>query len=120
MTITAETTLLPAGVFSIGSGKLKSIRTFDRELIGDGLGYLSGSFPDGVTTVDGIPVMATVRVLARSSVAKLDGIVMAEVQSSADGTWVVQGLNASFKYDVVGRKDGFNDVIMANVTPVLE
>lgn len=83
-----------------------------------GVGYLSGKYPGGVTTVDGTPVAATVRVLYRPASGSLgDGALMAEVQSAPDGTWRVDGLDPSLKYDVVGRKAGFNDVIMANVSP---
>lgn len=80
-------------------------------------GYLAGDFPGGITTVDGAPVEATVRVLLRSIDPALDGLVMAEVKSAPSGTWRVEGLNPNLRYDVVGRKAGFNDVIMANVTP---
>lgn len=83
-----------------------------------GAGYLSGTYPGGVTTVDGVPVAATVRVLYRPASGSLgDGALMAEVQSATDGTWRVDGLDPSLKYDVVGRKAGFNDVIIANVSP---
>lgn len=83
-----------------------------------GIGYLSGKYPGGVTTVDGAPVAATVRVLYRPAPGGLgDGVLMAEVQSAPDGTWRVDGLDPSLKFDVVGRKSGFNDVIMAGVSP---
>ncbi len=85
-----------------------------------GAGYLSGSFPDGVTSVDGAPVAATVRVLVRSPGKQADGFVVVETQSLADGTWLVDGLPTRLKYDVIGRKNGFNDVIMANVSPAAE
>ena len=84
-----------------------------------GTGYLAGEFPGGITTVGGAPVGATVRVLLRTAGgAPGDGVVVAIKQSAADGTWRVDGLNTSLKYDVVGRKAGFNDVIQANVSPV--
>ena len=82
-------------------------------------GYLSGDFPGGVTTVDGTPVEATVRVLIRSIDPALNGLVVSEVKSAPSGVWRVEGLNPNLKYDVVGRKAGFNDVIMANVTPTV-
>ena len=83
-----------------------------------GAGYLAGEFPDGITTVGGVPTGATVRILYRpESGAPGDGLVVAEVQSAADGTWRVEGLDESLKYDVVGRKADRNDVIMAGVTP---
>lgn len=83
-----------------------------------GGGYLAGSYPGGVTTVDGVPVGATVRAMYRPASGALgDGVCVAEVQSAADGTWIIPDLNPSLKFDVVGRKAGFNDVIMANVSP---
>ncbi|MFG9301279.1 hypothetical protein [Pseudomonas aeruginosa] len=92
-----------------------------RDLPPGGNGYLAGEFPDGITTVGGAPVAATVRILYRpESAAPGDGVVVAEVQSAADGTWRVDGLNPSLRYDVVGRKSGFNDTIMANIAPTLE
>lgn len=85
-----------------------------------GDGYLAGEFPGGITTVDNAPVSASVRVLFRpQDGAPGDGIVVAEVLSSTSGTWRVDGLNTALKYDVVGRKAGFNDVIKANVSPAL-
>lgn len=86
-----------------------------------GTGYLAGEFPDGITTVEGVPVAATVRVLLRTESGHVgDGAVIAEVQSAPDGTWRVDGLNTALRYDVVGRKAGHNDVIMANVTPAVD
>ena len=85
-----------------------------------GSGHLSGSFPGGITTVDAVPTPATVRVLYRPESGSLgDGVLIAEVESAHDGTWRVDGLNPALRYDVVGRKDGYNDVIMANVSPVV-
>ena len=85
----------------------------------NGDGYLAGEFPDGATTVDGAPVAATVRVMVRKPGDLADGFVVIETQSAPDGTWRVDGLPGRFKYDVVGRKDGFNDVLVADVTPVV-
>lgn len=83
-----------------------------------GAGRLAGDFPDGTTTVEGVPVAAEVRVLLRrASGAVGDGAVVAVVQSAPDGTWEITGLPPGFKYDVVGRKAGENDVIMADITP---
>jgi hypothetical protein len=45
--------------------------------------------------------------------------LVAKTQSAPDGTWRVDGLNPNLRYDVVGRKDGFNDVIVSNVQPVV-
>lgn len=83
-----------------------------------GNGYLAGEYPSGTSTVDGVPVAATVRVLYRPIEGiPTDGVLVALTQSAPDGTWRVDGLDPALKFDVVGRKSGFNDVIMANVSP---
>lgn len=87
----------------------------------DRSGYLAGSFPGGITTVDGVPTAATVRVLYRPGPGQPgDGALVAEVQSAADGSWRVDGLDPALKFDVVGRKAWFNDVIMSNVSPKVD
>lgn len=85
-----------------------------------GVGFLAGEFPGGTTTVDGAPTPAEVRVLWRGPKGHpADGVLVATTQSAPDGTWRVEGLNTGARYDVVGRKDGFNDVIVSNVQPVV-
>lgn len=86
-----------------------------------GTGILAGSFPDGITSIEGEPTPAEVRVLYRPESGQPgDGAVVATTHSAPDGTWMVEGLNPDLKYDVVGRKAGFNDVIMADVSPYAE
>lgn len=82
-----------------------------------GDGYLAGEFPDGITTVDGVPIEATVLVRLRDPGNPHDGALVAVTESLPDGTWRVDGLNTDLRFDVVGRKNNFNDVIVANVTP---
>lgn len=83
-----------------------------------GPGYLAGEFPGGVTSVDGIPTTATVRVLYRPEEGALgDGVLVAQVQSAPDGTWRVDGLDPALKFDVIARKVDYNDVIVAGVRP---
>ena len=83
-----------------------------------GAGYLSGVFPDGITRVEGVPASCTVRVLYRpGGDAFGDGLLFKQVQSAVDGTWLVDGLDPSLKYDVVCRHEGYNDSIYSNVTP---
>lgn len=79
-------------------------------------GYLAGEYPGGQTTVEEAPVSATVQVRLRSE-GPLSGVLVAEEQSRQDGTWRVDGLDRSLKYDVIGRLNGHNDVIVADVTP---
>lgn len=85
-----------------------------------GTGFLAGEYPGDITTVEGVPASATVRVLYRPSGGAIsDGVVVAEVLSGPDGVWRVDGMHPDYKFDVVGRRDGFNDVILANVSPSL-
>lgn len=84
----------------------------------DGNGYLAGTYPDGITKVDGVPVSAEVRVLLRYPVGGFgDGSVVAKTVSNPDGTWLISGLPVNLKYDVVARLNGEKDVIMSNITP---
>lgn len=86
-----------------------------------GVGYLSGKFPEGITTIGGVPTSALIRVILRVEPGELgDGTVVAETSSAPDGTWRVDGLDPSLKFDVVGRKENFNDVIVSNVTPATD
>lgn len=82
-----------------------------------GNGYLAGEFPAGITTASGVPVSAVVRVMLRAPGDIGDGQVVAEVMSAADGTWRVDGLSTVLRFDVVGRLNGYNDIIMAGITP---
>ena len=94
---------------------------FHRDLPPRGNGYLAGEYPDGITTVDGVPQPALIRVLYRPADGALgDGAVVASVVSAPDGTWRVDGLDPALRYDVIGRKDGFNDVIVSNVLPKVD
>lgn len=86
---------------------------------GRGNGKLAGAFPDGITTVEGEPTSATVRVLWRTD-RMGDGTLVAEVMSNPDGTWLVEGLDHRLKYDVVCRHEGYNDMILSNVSPVVD
>lgn len=84
-----------------------------------GEGYLAGAYPSGVTTVDGVPQSVEVRVIWRGETDhRSDGTVVKKTMSAPDGTWRVDGLDTSLRYDVIGRKGGFNDVIVSNVHPV--
>lgn len=83
-----------------------------------GPGYLAGTFPDGITSVLGTPETATIRVIYRPAAgAPGDGVVVAEVTSAANGTWMVEGLDPALRFDVVCRKEGYNDLVWANVQP---
>jgi hypothetical protein len=86
-----------------------------------GSGYLAGTLPNGVTRVGGTATSATVRVLLRTEKGHPgDGALIDEVVSESNGVWRVEGLPVGMKFDVVGRKDGYNDVIAAGITPATE
>jgi hypothetical protein len=74
----------------------------------------------GVTTLQLTPLPATVRVLHRTGGEVADGEVLAKIQSGADGAWRVDNLNPEHRYDVVGRLNEYNDVILAGVSPALD
>lgn len=80
-------------------------------------GYLAGEHPDGLTTLDKDPASATVRALLRDEGGPNDGCLIAQTQSTQSGEWIISGLNPAKRYDVVGRLEGHNDVIVANVQP---
>lgn len=102
-----------AGTYTIDIGE-----SFPRHLL-QGDGYLSGSFPGGITTLNGVPVAATVRAHYRPAGGEPgDGLLVASTESAADGTWIISGLNPDLKFDIIGRLDGQNDVIAANVQPM--
>lgn len=83
-----------------------------------GRGYLAGEAPNGLTTNEGVPCAAEVRVLLRVPPGgDDDGALVAVVKSSAAGAWSVENLNPLLHFDVVARLDGFNDVIVSNVQP---
>jgi hypothetical protein len=80
---------------------------------------LSGTFPDGITSVEGLPTPAEVRVYLRAPEAEeIDGLFMTRRTSAGDGTWEIGGLRDDQRFDVVGRKDDERDVIVSDVTPV--
>lgn len=109
--------VLVDGYERIAAGGVALLRE-QRPLPPRGAGFLAGDYPGGITTVEGVPASATVRALYRPvGGAPGDGVVVAEVQSGQDGVWRVDGLHPAYKFDVVGRRDGFNDVILSNVSP---
>ena len=81
-------------------------------------GYLAGEFPSGITSIDGVPTPAEIRVLLHTPSGQYaDGIVVAVTHSSPAGEWLVEGLPMEFTYDVVCRHADFNDLIWSNVIP---
>lgn len=111
-------TLGPAGRHAITPGAAPLVAVPQRFSPKNGTGWLGGTSPGGLATLQGTPVQAEIRVLLRTESGHPgDGCLVAKTTSGVDGTWSVTGLDASQKYDVVGRVAGRNDVIIANVTP---
>lgn len=103
---------------SLANGPAPELRLDSPFKVSPGNGYLAGAFPDGITTIDGVPVSATVRVLLRAAPgSRDDGAVVAQVISAPDGTWMVPNLDPTLRYDVVGRLLGKQDVIVSDVAP---
>lgn len=81
-----------------------------------GTGYLAGESPDGLTTVVGVPVAATVQVLWRDPDTDEEHLVASTTSTSA-GTWQITDLNHELQYVVRGIKAGWNDVSVVGATP---
>lgn len=103
----------------------RTYRTFGKRVTGwriprpaKGPGYLAGTFPTGITTVDGVPTAATIRVVYRPAEGAIgDGVLVAQVQSAPDGSWRVDGMDPAKKFDVICRLAGYNDMILSDVSP---
>lgn len=93
--------------------------TLSRLLYAAQNGYLSGEHPGGITTNEGVPVSADIRVISREFDGFIgDGNIASKTTSNEDGTWFAGGLSTARTYDVVGRLDGHGDVIVSNVRPI--
>lgn len=105
-----------------GPAKYKRVRSepATSRLIKDfyGTGYLGGDYPI-ITKIDGVPSAVEIRVLWRGH-GDDDSCLVAKTLSDHTGVWRVSNLNPDLKYDVVARVNGFNDMIMSDVTPVNE
>jgi hypothetical protein len=88
-------------------------RKYENPEYGDA--FLGGEFPEGTTTVEGVPTAASIKVFYRAPGMHFDGLQAAETHSGDDGTWFVGGLYSHLRYDVVARLEGRNDVIVSNV-----
>lgn len=84
-----------------------------------GDGSLSGSYPDGIVTDKNVPTESDITITLRQLSNKtLDRLVVARTKSAQDGTWVVNNLNKSLRFNVISTKVGRNDIIASDVTPV--
>ncbi len=80
-----------------------------------GPGYLGGEEPNGRTTVNGVPVAASVDVFYE--LATGDWQRVARTESQPDGTWGVVGLDPDKQFQVLARHPSFGGVIAVGVTP---
>lgn len=47
-----------------------------------------------------------------------DGEIVAEADTLSDGTFLIEGLNENFYYDVIAHNEGWNDRVLIKVKPV--
>lgn len=93
--------------------------TLSRLLYAAQNGYLSGEHPGGITTNENVPVSANIRVISRELDGFIgDGNIASKTTSNEDGAWFAGGLSTARTYDVVGRLDDHEDVIVSNVKPI--
>lgn len=105
-------------VESFAEGFHLAFRAEGRYLVYPGDGYFSGESPDYITSVEGVPKSCTVRVFLRGDNGSItDAVFIKQVQSAPDGSWYVGDLDPSKKYDVICRYEGYNDMIISNVSP---
>lgn len=83
-----------------------------------GAGEFAGEYPDGITSVEGVPAAADVVVQLRAPGTPFDGLTVTAVSSNVAGVWAVDAVRPGLKYSVVGRKDTQRDVIHSEVVPL--
>ncbi len=86
---------------------------------GSGAGSFAGAFPDGVTSLEGVPTSAEVLVRVRAPGSPFDGVVVARTVSAPSGEWLVEGMPDDGVFDVVARKEGECDVVKSDVRPLV-
>lgn len=81
-----------------------------------GLGYLSGSTPDGLVTLGGTPGQADIYVLVRSTLV----LVRATVSNEVTGEWTIHGVDSTVAHTVIARDptQTYKDMIEGYVMPV--
>ncbi len=84
-----------------------------------GAGALSGDYPDGITSVEGVPATADVVVQLRAPGSPFDGTTVSFAASDVSGVWSAEAVRPGLKYAVVGRKATHRDVIQSEVTPLM-
>jgi hypothetical protein len=78
-----------------------------------GYGYIAGTAPNGLVTVDDAPSVRVVDLFERETRLWIRSTV-----STVQGRYQFDALPVATKYDVIGRDAVvYNDVISANITP---
>ena len=79
-----------------------------------GPGYIAGTLPNGIVTVNTAPASRELEVRHRQSRWTIDVKL-----SNADGTYRFNGLDPNQEFDVIGRDYSrvYNDVIVSRVKP---
>ena len=85
-----------------------------------GESFLGGQYPDSSIKAEGTPSDADVFVKIKDRSSLFDGHTVAKLHSDVSGEWKISGLSDDMVFDVVGRKEGFNDVIVSGVTAELD
>ncbi|WP_425401276.1 hypothetical protein [Algiphilus sp.] len=117
------------GIASVGGGKVAG-KGGGANGIGapvsanyNGNGHIAGIDP-GLLTVDGSPAVRTIRLYDRGPADDMTnlgtGLLVAQTQSAADGTYQFPNLSQSRKFTVVGLDDNgeHNAVIADLIVPV--
>lgn len=81
---------------------------------GASIGYIAGTSPDGLLTVNSAPASRTIDLFER-----LTRLWVRQTRSRANGVYQFDGLPIATVYDVIGRDDAevYNDAIVSRVTP---
>lgn len=81
-------------------------------------GLFAGTYPGGITSVEGVPTSATVLVRVRHPGRTVDGALVSSTQSDGAGSWELDNVDPDALYDVVARKAGERDVVQSGVAPL--
>lgn len=82
---------------------------------GSGVGTFAGTYPDGLTRIEGVPTEAEVFVRVFAPGKPFDGAVLARTLSESSGEWEVPDMPKTGLFDVVARKEGERSVTAPQV-----
>lgn len=80
-------------------------------------GHISGDYPAGISTLEGVPTSADITVLTRAPGMDWDAMPVRRVKSGDDGVWRAEGIDPGLRYRVIADKQGYNSVISDNIKP---